>query len=144
MNASESDLLPVHHWKSTDYSVERYTPARKTDWDAFVRTAKNATFLFHRDYMDYHGDRFVDHSLLIFHGKTLMGLLPANLATDSTLVSHAGLTYGGLMVPYAATLLTELEMGTADWVPFRRGESRCCTGSHRCCWRRKRGCRDRW
>jgi len=108
MNASESDLLPVHHWKSTDYFVERYTPARKTDWDAFVRTAKNATFLFHRDYMDYHDDRFVDHSLLIFHGKTLMGLLPANLATDSTLVSHAGLTYGGLMVPHAATLLDVL------------------------------------
>lgn len=80
------------------FTVERYTAARKRQWDAFISTAKNSTFLFARDYMDYHRDRFVDHSLMIFQGAKLMAVLPANLAADGTLISHEGLTYGGLVV----------------------------------------------
>jgi hypothetical protein len=38
-------------------------------WNEFVAHAKNATFLFHRDFMEYHSDRFEDYSLLIFDGK---------------------------------------------------------------------------
>ncbi len=54
-------------------SVERYTASRKREWDAFVSAAKNATFLFSRDYMDYHSDRFADHSLMIFNGHGVGG-----------------------------------------------------------------------
>ncbi|SPE49958.1 conserved hypothetical protein [Verrucomicrobia bacterium] len=89
-------------------SVERYGPALKARWDAFLTTAKNATFLFCRDYMDYHRDRFADHSLIIFEGDEVAGLLPANLAADGSLVSHEGLTYGGLVVSHAATLIDVL------------------------------------
>lgn len=104
MSESSAIALPAPAWKAGDYSVERYTPDRKPEWDAFVRKARNATFLFQRDYMDYHSDRYVDHSLLVFHGKTLMALLPANLGADGTLASHNGLTYGGLVVARPATL----------------------------------------
>lgn len=67
-------------------------------WDAFVKTSLNATFLFERDYMDYHSDRFTDHSLLFFDEKNrLCAVLPAN-QKDNVLYSHSGLTYGSLLV----------------------------------------------
>ena len=34
-------------------------------WDDFVRSSRNGTFLFERAYMEYHADRFKDHSLVI-------------------------------------------------------------------------------
>jgi acetyltransferase-like isoleucine patch superfamily enzyme/CheY-like chemotaxis protein len=92
------------HYDASAFSVERYTTSRKHEWDAFVSAAKNATFLFYRDYMDYHRDRFTDHSLMIFNDRTLVAVLPANLNADGTLISHEGLTYGGLVVSRAATL----------------------------------------
>ena len=86
------------------FSVKRYTPDRQKEWDAFVNVAKNATFLFRRDYMDYHSDRFADHSLMVFRGEKLAALLPANRDADGRLVSHEGLSYGGLVVSRPATL----------------------------------------
>jgi hypothetical protein len=88
--------------------VERYTVARKREWDGFVRTAKNATFLFYRDYLDYHQDRFSDFSLMVYHGNKLLALMPANLAAAGTLVSHEGLTYGGLALRRSAALVDVL------------------------------------
>jgi Acetyltransferase (GNAT) domain len=93
---------------SPSFSVARYTPDRKTEWDEFLSGAKNSTFLFYRDYMDYHRDRFTDHSLMIFRDGELAGLLPANLNPQGALVSHEGLTFGGLVVPRPATLLDVL------------------------------------
>ena len=45
-----------------DYVVSRYTGELRQDWDRFVGEAKNSTFLFNRNYMDYHSERFTDHS----------------------------------------------------------------------------------
>ena len=66
------------------------------EWNRFVGGSKNGTFLFDRRFMDYHSDRFADHSLLVFRDDRLYALLPANEKGD-TLVSHGGLTYGGLV-----------------------------------------------
>ena len=85
-------------------TVARYQDSEKARWDTFVSGAKNATFLFYRDYMDYHRERFEDHSLLICEGGEIVALLPANLTQDGSLVSHQGLTYGGLVVSRTATL----------------------------------------
>lgn len=79
------------------FEIRRYTKADKAAWDAFVAQSKNGTFLFFRDYMDYHADRFADHSLMIYYKSSLYALLPANLR-DDTLYSHQGLTYGGLLM----------------------------------------------
>ena len=86
------------------FSVRQYTASDKPAWDKFVSTAKNATFLFARDYMDYHSDRFTDHSLMVFKDLELVAVLPANLKADGTLISHEGLTFGGLVVACSATL----------------------------------------
>ena len=77
--------------------IRRYTPAMADEWNKFVAASKNGTFLFDRRFMDYHSDRFHDHSLLVYRGHRLYALLPAH-QKDDTLVSHGGLTYGGLVM----------------------------------------------
>lgn len=67
-------------------------------WDAFVKEAKNSTFLHLRGYMDYHRDRFADHSLIATDGGRTLALLPAN-EDGTTIHSHQGLTYGGWLMP---------------------------------------------
>ncbi|MBP5716841.1 MAG: GNAT family N-acetyltransferase [Bacteroidales bacterium] len=84
-------------------SVQRYTPADQPVWDAFVDGSRQGTFLFRRAYMDYHADRFTDHSLLFYDAKSrLIALLPAN-ERDGVLYSHQGLTYGGLLTSATVT-----------------------------------------
>lgn len=77
--------------------ITRYDGSQKSVWDNFVLNSKNGTFLFARDYMDYHSDRFKDHSLLVWDEKDkLIAVLPAHKIMH-TLVSHGGLTYGGFV-----------------------------------------------
>ena len=78
------------------FEIRRYTDNDSAVWNDFVRKSRQGTFLFDRNYMDYHRDRFEDHSLMVFRNGKLFALLPAN-KEDETLVSHAGLTYGGLL-----------------------------------------------
>lgn len=78
------------------FEIKRYSEADKEVWNVHVEQARNATFLLNRFYMDYHSDRFHDHSLMIFRNGKLYALLPANEAGD-TFFSHQGLTYAGLL-----------------------------------------------
>jgi hypothetical protein len=80
----------------SELKVEKYSPEQKARWDDFVRQAKNGLFLFQRDYMDYHADRFEDASLLFFVDEQLAAVMPANLDGVS-LISHGGLTFGGIV-----------------------------------------------
>ena len=77
--------------------IVRYTPDQKQAWNDFVSRSKNGTFLLDRDYMDYHADRFTDHSLMVYRRDKLYALLPGNIAGD-TFYSHQGLTYGGFIM----------------------------------------------
>lgn len=79
-----------------NYTVRPYESKDFEAWNAFISKAKNATFLFHRDFMDYHKDRFQDFSLIVEEDKKWVAVLPANRVED-TLFSHQGLTYGGLV-----------------------------------------------
>jgi len=76
--------------------AERYEPKYKTCWDEFVRQSKNGVFLFYRDYLEYHADRFSDFSLLFFQDNQPIALMPAN-RVDDMVVSHGGLTFGGII-----------------------------------------------
>ena len=86
-------------------TVTRYTPKKHQTWNEFVKQSRQGTFLFDRNYMDYHQDRFHDHSLMIYYKDKLYALLPANEVVSASnneipqkeLVSHQGLTYGGLL-----------------------------------------------
>nr|WP_315150310.1 GNAT family N-acetyltransferase [uncultured Flavobacterium sp.] len=79
-----------------NYTVKRYQESDYNSWNTFVSQAKNATFLFHRDFMEYHKERFEDFSLMVFDGEKLVAILPANRAVENV-YSHQGLTYGGLV-----------------------------------------------
>jgi hypothetical protein len=80
------------------FQVKIYQEEYFSLWNNFVANAKNATFLFHRDFMEYHQDRFNDFSLLIFDSKEkLVAILPANIL-ENEVFSHQGLTYGGLVI----------------------------------------------
>lgn len=88
--------------------IRRYRREDKELWNSFVSKARNVTFLFDRNYMDYHADRFDDNSFMFYHKGKLKAVLPANVAGD-TLYSHQGLTYGGLLLDKKATVEDVLE-----------------------------------
>lgn len=79
--------------------VRPYTPADEPEWDAFCGIASAATFLHTRGFLNYHGDRFADRSLVITDGQRWLGVFPAAIAMDNpgTIVSHPGSTYGGIL-----------------------------------------------
>lgn len=94
--------------------IIRYDNRYKEAWDTFVKASKNGTFLFEREYMDYHKERFFDCSLMIYSNGDLLALFPATLHADNeTVVSHAGLTYGGLITDRRATAEVVLEIFSA-------------------------------
>ena len=84
------------------FEIRRYTADKASEWNAFVAKSKNGTFLFDRRYMDYHSNRFDDHSLLVYRKNRLFALLPGN-KKDNTFFSHQGLTYGGFITDHQAT-----------------------------------------
>ena len=83
--------------KPDEIRISRYDSERdKNMWDDFVGKAKNSHFMFFRNYVDYHSDRFKDHSLLFYRGNKLLAILPAS-EHGGELRSHGGLTYGGFI-----------------------------------------------
>jgi hypothetical protein len=91
-------------------TIQDYTERDGARWDAFVAQSKNGTFLFNRDYMEHHADRYPDASLVATDDSgTVRGLLPATRVGDE-LSSHAGLTYGGFVTDERMTVELMLEL----------------------------------
>lgn len=76
--------------------VIKFNIKHKAEWDAFVRHSDNFSFLFYRDYMEYHSDRFTDLSLLLYEKGKLKCLLPGNM-DHRIFYSHQGLTFGSMI-----------------------------------------------
>lgn len=89
--------------------VVKYEPKYKATWDQFIAKAKNSVFLFYRDYMEYHSDRFKDHSALFFDGNKLVAVLPANVRNEE-LQTHGGLTFGGVVSDWRMRTSVMLEV----------------------------------
>jgi hypothetical protein len=80
--------------------VRSYQPAHAEAWEELVARSCNGTFLHTRRFLSYHGDRFVDHSMVLQDRQgRVIGAFPAAVspACPDTIVSHPGLTYGGLV-----------------------------------------------
>jgi hypothetical protein len=88
-------------------TLTRYNTNHASNWNQFITDAANGTFLFHRDFMEYHADRFEDFSLMIFEEDHLIALLPAHQKGED-IFSHMGLTYGGLVWKKGLKLATLL------------------------------------
>lgn len=91
------------------FEIRRYTPEHVDEWNQFVAESKNGVFLFDRRYMDYHSDRFCDHSLMFYSDGRLLAVLPAHQSGD-TLCSHNGLTYGGLVMSPRMTVVQTMHL----------------------------------
>jgi len=77
--------------------IKLYTPDLKSEWDNFVCNSKNGTFLIYRDFIEYHGDRFNDYSLMFYEKEKLIAIMPGNI-NNKIFYSHQGLTYGGFIM----------------------------------------------
>jgi hypothetical protein len=97
--------------------ITPYSPVHKEQWNRFVAESRNGTFLFNRDYMDYHEDRFVDASLMIWEADSLVALLAASRHHEEWR-SHGGLTYGGFVAgrDFRATFAIQALDETADYL----------------------------
>lgn len=78
--------------------ITNYNPKLHNNiWNIFNKDSKNGLFMFDRNYMDYHSDRFKDNSLIFYEDEKPIALLPCNMS-QNTLYSHQGLTFGGFIV----------------------------------------------
>lgn len=84
---------------TSQLKVLRYESGLRERWDEMVANAKNSVFFFNRNFMEYHADRFVDHSLLFAEGEKIVAALPAS-EHGNGIVSHGGLTFGGLLTDF--------------------------------------------
>lgn len=85
-----------------------YSAAKRTEWDNFVSDSKTPLFIFQRNFMEYHADRFIDASVMVYEDEVLVAILPAS-RNEAVLVSHGGLTYGGLILSQKVKAETVLE-----------------------------------
>ena len=77
-------------------TIKPYLSENKAIWNEFIENSKNGIFMFNRNFMEYHSDRFIDNSLMFFDNDNLIAILPMNIR-DKVLYSHQGLTYGGFI-----------------------------------------------
>ena len=81
-------------------TVRRYRDQDAETWDRLVAASRNGTFLHSRQFLSYHSERFQDMSLLIEDERgSIAGVFPAALdpVREDTVVSHPGLSYGGVV-----------------------------------------------
>lgn len=79
--------------------VRAYVPEDAVRWDEFCAQALQSTLLHTRAFLSYHGERFVDRSLVVTEKSEWLGVFPAALdpSEASHVVSHPGSTYGGIV-----------------------------------------------
>ena len=91
-----------------NYTIKRYQTNDYSNWNTFISKSKNGNFLFNRDFMDYHSDRFQDYSLIVLEDQKWIAVLPANIS-DNQFFSHQGLTFGGLIYDEKQKLVNIIE-----------------------------------
>lgn len=89
--------------------IVKYTNAEAGAWNDFISKSKNGIFLFNRNYLEYHKDRFPDHSLMVFKNQKVIAVLPAN-ENGTEIHSHGGLTFGSLVMGYEHKATETLEV----------------------------------
>ena len=61
--------------------VRRYQEELKGDWSDVLTASKNGLFLFDRNYIEYHGDRFIDVSLVAYMDDLPVAVFPVGKNT---------------------------------------------------------------
>ena len=76
-----------------------YQPGDEAAWERLCIESPSASFLHRRAFLSYHGERFIDRSLVLLDGARWLGVLPAaqHPSAPELVESHPGITYGGLV-----------------------------------------------
>ncbi len=90
--------------KYPEISIKRYSDQYYNEWNKLVLSSKNSSLLQLRSFIEYHNDRFKDHSCVISKQNKPLYIFPASEHRDQ-IRSHGGLTFGGLIMPFSATSL---------------------------------------
>jgi hypothetical protein len=79
--------------------IRPYAATDSGQWDEFCANSINATFLHSRLFLSYHGERFKDLSCIVERNGEWLAILPAaeHPAQPDAVVSHPGISYGGLL-----------------------------------------------
>lgn len=76
----------------------RYTEEYNKVWEEWVESSNCGVFLHTRKFLNYHKNRFEDHSLIFKNKNSVIAIMPmARESLSSCMVSHPGITYGGLI-----------------------------------------------
>lgn len=82
--------------------IEKFSPENEDKWDDFIlKDSVNGTFLNSRKFLNYHKDKYNDHSLFIKKGENIVALIPACEIVENkkrVLYSHKGSTFGGVII----------------------------------------------
>lgn len=77
-------------------AIKPYVKDKINEWNEFLESSKNGIFMFNRNFMEYHSDRFKDFSMMFYNDEELIAIMPASICRDKV-CSHGGLTYGGII-----------------------------------------------
>tara|TARA_A100001388_G_C28752910_1_gene493251 strand:- start:176 stop:1117 length:942 start_codon:yes stop_codon:yes gene_type:complete len=82
--------------------IVRYSNELRNLWNENLVLSRTPHFMFHRDYIEYHSDRFEDCSFIFINRKgKIVALFPANIDGE-IIFSHQGLSFGGLILSKTA------------------------------------------
>lgn len=83
-------------------SIEKFNIKNDEKWDDFIiKDSSNGTFLHTRNFLNYHKDKFYDHSLLIKKSTSIVAVVPACEVVEENkriFYSHKGSTFGGIVI----------------------------------------------
>lgn len=98
--------------ENISFQIKKYEDSDEIMWNKFLLKCKNSHFMFNRDFMEYHSDRFEDFSLIFKNNEEkIMALLPGNIK-DNIFYSHQGLTFGGFLIDRGVHAADMLEIFT--------------------------------
>jgi hypothetical protein len=97
--------------------VKTYSKELENEWEGFVNSSVNGTFMQERRFLGYHpSDKFLDHSLLFMEDNRIIAVLPAAVVQQEDkriLYSHPGASHGGLIIKSSLSTKKCLELVSA-------------------------------
>lgn len=79
------------------FSIHKYEPKLRAEWDELIRTSKNGSVLFFRDYLEYHAERYCECSFVFKKKNRIVALIPGNIE-GKIFYTHKYLTFGGIIL----------------------------------------------
>lgn len=105
-----------------DIKVSRFNLDLISDWNEVLLSSKNGHFLYSREYISYHGEKFEDISPIVYLNDKPVAFMPAAIdRTNGHIQSHPGLTFGGVVLlkelrgDIAIQIIDSCFKSLADW-----------------------------